>query len=77
MTSRKWYTLAGFCARIFAGIERSGVDPQIQALSAACYGLVDLFGVKKSVQLVLKLRRKVNSGRTKKGQQTQNPLPRV
>lgn len=62
--TRPWYSPSRIACWLCATLVGSTSDPQLQALGAFLYGAIDLLGVKGSVQLILKLRRKHN-GRTK------------
>ena len=76
MTARPWYTPSGLLCRAFRYVVTATADPNLIAASAFAYGAIDLLGVRNTVKLILKLRRKANAS-TKRATNHKAPMPRV
>lgn len=61
MTARPWYSLSKILLRLLRWAVNATADPNLIAAGCFAYGAIDLLGVKRTVKLILNLRRKANA----------------
>jgi hypothetical protein len=74
VNERKWFTPTELLAKAGMILARTSSDPTLQAGGVILYGCLHVLGIKGTMQLILNVRRKYVSNKTKR---SQTPVPGV